>query len=223
MATPVQTRGDGGKEEKGSGHAVVIPSRVPPSRRSGGEDTETWALGAEGMVVVESVEVAVTVDDLESGRSTGAMKREKCPRHVIETTNSGTWGAESFEEGDQNANGRECAPSVPVSIQGCQETVGAMLADLEEYELILGTKCLRKDLNARDGVDAEGPTEGRTGGAEAEAYAEDEAEEEEEKEREAEEEEEKEEEDEEEGEEEEEEEDDDTATGGGGRSEGEPV
>eukprot|EP00820_Chromera_velia_P023200 Cvel_31764.t1-p1 / transcript=Cvel_31764.t1 / gene=Cvel_31764 / organism=Chromera_velia_CCMP2878 / gene_product=hypothetical protein / transcript_product=hypothetical protein / location=Cvel_scaffold4792:5515-6756(+) / protein_length=221 / sequence_SO=supercontig / SO=protein_coding / is_pseudo=false len=82
MATPVQTRRDGGKEEKGSGHAVVIPSRVPPSRRSGGGDTETRALGAEGMVVVESVEVAVTVDDLESGRSTGAMKRGKCPRHV---------------------------------------------------------------------------------------------------------------------------------------------
>uniref|UniRef100_A0A0G4HTC1 Uncharacterized protein n=1 Tax=Chromera velia CCMP2878 TaxID=1169474 RepID=A0A0G4HTC1_9ALVE len=105
MVTPVQTRGDGGKEEKGSGHAVVILSRVPPSRRSGGGDTETRALGAEGVVVVESVMVAVTVDDLESGRSTGAMKREKCPRHVIETTNSGTWGAESFEEGDQNANG----------------------------------------------------------------------------------------------------------------------
>eukprot|EP00820_Chromera_velia_P025265 Cvel_9691.t1-p1 / transcript=Cvel_9691.t1 / gene=Cvel_9691 / organism=Chromera_velia_CCMP2878 / gene_product=hypothetical protein / transcript_product=hypothetical protein / location=Cvel_scaffold565:1905-2775(-) / protein_length=237 / sequence_SO=supercontig / SO=protein_coding / is_pseudo=false len=82
MATPMQTRRDGGKEEKGSGHVVVIPSRVPPSRRSGGGDTETWALGAEGVVVVESVEVAVTVDDLESGRSTGAMKREKCPRHV---------------------------------------------------------------------------------------------------------------------------------------------
>uniref|UniRef100_A0A0G4EZ00 Ty3 transposon capsid-like protein domain-containing protein n=1 Tax=Chromera velia CCMP2878 TaxID=1169474 RepID=A0A0G4EZ00_9ALVE len=83
MATPMQTRGDGGKEEKGSGHAVVIPSRVPPSRRSGRGDTETRALGAEGVVVVESVEVAVTVDDLESGRFTGAMKREKCPRHVV--------------------------------------------------------------------------------------------------------------------------------------------
>eukprot|EP00820_Chromera_velia_P001762 Cvel_15448.t1-p1 / transcript=Cvel_15448.t1 / gene=Cvel_15448 / organism=Chromera_velia_CCMP2878 / gene_product=hypothetical protein / transcript_product=hypothetical protein / location=Cvel_scaffold1144:150-395(-) / protein_length=82 / sequence_SO=supercontig / SO=protein_coding / is_pseudo=false len=82
MATPVQTRGDGGKEEKGSGHAVVIPSRVPPSRRSGGGDTETRALGAEGVVVVESVMVAVMVDDLESGRSTEVMKREKCPRHV---------------------------------------------------------------------------------------------------------------------------------------------
>uniref|UniRef100_A0A0G4FBU1 Retrotransposon gag domain-containing protein n=1 Tax=Chromera velia CCMP2878 TaxID=1169474 RepID=A0A0G4FBU1_9ALVE len=84
-ATPVQslTRGDGSKEEKGSGHAVVIPSRVPPSRRSGGGDTETRAIGAEGMVVVESVKVAVTVDDLESGRSTGAMKREKCPRHMV--------------------------------------------------------------------------------------------------------------------------------------------
>uniref|UniRef100_A0A0G4H636 Uncharacterized protein n=1 Tax=Chromera velia CCMP2878 TaxID=1169474 RepID=A0A0G4H636_9ALVE len=105
MATPVQTRGDGGKEEKGSGHAVVIPSRVPPSRRSGGGDTETRALGAEGVVVVESVMVAVMVDDLESGRSTEVMKREKCPRHVIETTNSGIWGAESFEEDDQNVNG----------------------------------------------------------------------------------------------------------------------
>uniref|UniRef100_A0A0G4GML0 Ty3 transposon capsid-like protein domain-containing protein n=1 Tax=Chromera velia CCMP2878 TaxID=1169474 RepID=A0A0G4GML0_9ALVE len=83
MATLVQTRGDGGKEEKGSGHAVVIPSRVPPFRRSGGGDTETQALGAEDMVVMESVEVAVTVDDLESGQSTGAMKREKCPRHVM--------------------------------------------------------------------------------------------------------------------------------------------
>uniref|UniRef100_A0A0G4G2U7 Retrotransposon gag domain-containing protein n=1 Tax=Chromera velia CCMP2878 TaxID=1169474 RepID=A0A0G4G2U7_9ALVE len=90
---------------KGSGHAVVIPSRVPPSRRSGGGDTETQALRAEGVVVMESVEVAVMVDDLESGRSTKAMKREKCPQHVIKTTNSGTWGAESFEEGDQNANG----------------------------------------------------------------------------------------------------------------------
>uniref|UniRef100_A0A0G4FVC3 Uncharacterized protein n=1 Tax=Chromera velia CCMP2878 TaxID=1169474 RepID=A0A0G4FVC3_9ALVE len=122
MTTPVQTRGDGGKEEKGSRHApVVIPSRVPPSRRSGGGDTETRALGAEGVVVVESMEVAVTVDDLESGRSTGAMKREKCPRHVIETTNSGTWGVESFEEGDQNANGSGvCAlcTSTPSNLEG---------------------------------------------------------------------------------------------------------
>uniref|UniRef100_A0A0G4ICD3 Retrotransposon gag domain-containing protein n=1 Tax=Chromera velia CCMP2878 TaxID=1169474 RepID=A0A0G4ICD3_9ALVE len=50
---------------------------------SGGGDTETRVLGAEGVVVVESVEVAVTVDDLESGRSTGAMKREKCPQHMV--------------------------------------------------------------------------------------------------------------------------------------------
>uniref|UniRef100_A0A0G4HJ27 Uncharacterized protein n=1 Tax=Chromera velia CCMP2878 TaxID=1169474 RepID=A0A0G4HJ27_9ALVE len=105
IATPVQTRGDGGNEEKSSGHAMVIPSRVPPSRRSRGGDTETRALRAEGVVVVESVEVAVMVDDLESRRSTGVMKREKCPRHVTETTNSGTWDAESFKEGDQNANG----------------------------------------------------------------------------------------------------------------------
>uniref|UniRef100_A0A0G4FYC3 Uncharacterized protein n=1 Tax=Chromera velia CCMP2878 TaxID=1169474 RepID=A0A0G4FYC3_9ALVE len=83
MATPIQTRGDRGKEEKGSGHAMVIPSRVPPSRRSGGGDTETQALGAEGVVVMESVVVAVMVDDLESGRSAGAMKREKCPRHMV--------------------------------------------------------------------------------------------------------------------------------------------
>uniref|UniRef100_A0A0G4GD62 Uncharacterized protein n=1 Tax=Chromera velia CCMP2878 TaxID=1169474 RepID=A0A0G4GD62_9ALVE len=133
MATPVQTRRDGGKEEKGSGHAVVIPSRVLPSRRSGGGDTETRALGAEGVVFMESVEVAVTVDDLESGRSTGAMKREKCPQHmvsVIETTNSGTWGTESFEEGDQNANGsRVCAlctvsPCYALSLRPRQSGLG---------------------------------------------------------------------------------------------------
>uniref|UniRef100_A0A0G4FQM9 Uncharacterized protein n=1 Tax=Chromera velia CCMP2878 TaxID=1169474 RepID=A0A0G4FQM9_9ALVE len=86
MATPVQTRGDGGKEKKGSRHMVVIPSRVPPSRRSGRGDTETRALGAEGVVVGESVVMVITVDDLESGRSIGAMKREKCPRHVARRT-----------------------------------------------------------------------------------------------------------------------------------------
>uniref|UniRef100_A0A0G4HMM4 Uncharacterized protein n=1 Tax=Chromera velia CCMP2878 TaxID=1169474 RepID=A0A0G4HMM4_9ALVE len=154
MATPVQTHGDGGKEEKGSGHAVVIPSKVPPSRCSGGGDTETRALGAEGVVVVESMEVAVTVDDLESGRSTGAMKREKCSRHVIETTNSSTWGAESFEEGDQNTNGSGvCAlyagtPSNPE---------GGGLPHSAVADKIL-SRCLRKDLNARGGVDAKGPT-----------------------------------------------------------------
>eukprot|EP00820_Chromera_velia_P025419 Cvel_9772.t1-p1 / transcript=Cvel_9772.t1 / gene=Cvel_9772 / organism=Chromera_velia_CCMP2878 / gene_product=hypothetical protein / transcript_product=hypothetical protein / location=Cvel_scaffold572:64651-66588(+) / protein_length=646 / sequence_SO=supercontig / SO=protein_coding / is_pseudo=false len=34
----------------------------------------------------------------------------------------------------------ECVPTVLINIQGYQETVGAMLANLDEYDLILGTK-----------------------------------------------------------------------------------
>uniref|UniRef100_A0A0G4H175 Uncharacterized protein n=1 Tax=Chromera velia CCMP2878 TaxID=1169474 RepID=A0A0G4H175_9ALVE len=100
MATPIQTRGNEGKEEKGSGHVVVIPSRVPPSRRSRGGDIETRALGTEGMVVVESVVVAMMVDDLEtqSGRSTGVMKREKYPRHVMQGGGFET----AYEDEDNN-------------------------------------------------------------------------------------------------------------------------